>query len=62
MSGVGWYVDSGALRHVTYDMKLFNDLQKQEEAMSVELGDDATYLVKGLNSISFHMSSSDVLE
>jgi hypothetical protein len=30
--------------------------------MSVELGDDATYPMKGLGSISFWMPSSDVLE
>ena len=30
--------------------------------MSVELGDDATYHVRGLGSISFQMNSSDVLE
>jgi hypothetical protein len=30
--------------------------------MSVELGDDATYLVRGVGSISFQMSLGDVLE
>jgi hypothetical protein len=53
VSSVGWYVDSGASRHMTYDRKLFNKLQEQEGGMSVELGDDATYPVKGLGSISF---------
>jgi hypothetical protein len=36
--------------------------QEQEGGMSVELGDDATYPMKGLGSISFQMPSSDVLE
>jgi hypothetical protein len=30
--------------------------------MSVELGDDATYPMRGVGSISFQMPSSDVLE
>jgi hypothetical protein len=30
--------------------------------MSVELGDDATYPMRGVGSISFWMPSSDVLE
>jgi hypothetical protein len=29
-SSVGWYVDSGASRHMTYDRKLFNKFQEQE--------------------------------
>ena len=30
--------------------------------MSVELGDDSTYPMRGVVSISFHVSSGDVLE
>jgi hypothetical protein len=30
--------------------------------MQVELGDDATYLVAGVGSISFQMPSGDILE
>jgi hypothetical protein len=50
---IGWYVNSGASRHMTYDRSLFSRLQEQEGGMSVELGDDATYLVRGAGSISF---------
>lgn len=32
------------------------------KSKSSELGDDATYPMRGLGSISFHMPSSDVLE
>jgi hypothetical protein len=53
VSSVGWYVDNGASRHMTYDKKLFNRFQEQEGGMRVELGDDATYPMKGLGSISF---------
>jgi hypothetical protein len=62
VSGVGWYVDSGASRHMTYDKKIFNRFQEQEGGMLVELGDDAMYPMKGLGSISFQMPSGDVLE
>jgi len=48
----GWYVDSGALRDMTYDMKIFSRLQEQG-VMRVDLGHDATYLVKGVGFISF---------
>jgi hypothetical protein len=47
---------------MTYDKKLFNELQGQGGGMSAELGDDVTYLVKGLSYISFQMPSGYVLE
>jgi hypothetical protein len=43
MSSVGWYVDSGALRHMKYDKSLFNEIWEQEGGMSVDLGDVDTY-------------------
>jgi hypothetical protein len=52
MLSVGWYVDSGALRLMTYARKQFNRLWEQDGGMCVKLGDDATYIVKGLGSIS----------
>ena len=52
MSSVGWFVNIGASRHMTYDRSLFNRFQEQEGCMCVVLGDD-TYLVRGLGSISF---------
>jgi hypothetical protein len=62
VSSVGWYVDSGASRHMAYNKSLFNKFQEQEGGMCVELGDDATYIVKGLGSISFQMPLGDVHE
>jgi hypothetical protein len=59
--GVGWYVYSGAWRHIMYDRKIFSTFQEQG-GMLVELVDDATYLMKSLGSISFQMLSGDVLE
>jgi hypothetical protein len=53
MSSVGCYVDNGASRHMTYDKTLFGMFQEQEKGMYVKLGDDVTYRMKGLKSISF---------
>jgi hypothetical protein len=61
VSSVGWYVDSGALRHMTYDKTLFSGLWEQEGVTSVELGDDATYLMREVGSISFRTPLGDVL-
>ena len=53
VSSVGWYVHSGASKHLTYDTKTFNGFQEQRGGLHVELGNDATYLEKELGSISF---------
>ena len=45
VSRLGWYVDIGALRRVTYDRSLLNMFQEKEGGMSVDLGCDATYHV-----------------
>ena len=44
------------------NMSLFSRIQEEERDMTVELGKDATYLVRGVGSISFQMLSSVVLE
>jgi hypothetical protein len=62
VSIVGWYVGSEALRHMTYDPSLFSRFQEQVGCMSVELGDDATYLVRGVGSISFQIPLGEILE
>jgi hypothetical protein len=45
-----WTVE---LQDTTYDMSLFSRIQEQEGGMTMELGDDATYPVRGVGSISF---------
>jgi hypothetical protein len=62
ISGVGWYVDSGASKHMTFNKKAFNKLQEQEDGIQVELGNDATYLVTKMGFVSFYMPLGDVLE
>ena len=58
MSSVGWYMDSGALRHMTYHRSLFRYFWEQEGGMSAKLGNDATYPVREVGSIPFYMQSS----
>ncbi|KAH9293147.1 hypothetical protein KI387_041654, partial [Taxus chinensis] len=60
--GVGWYVDSGASRHMTLNKAAFFRLKEQHTSMQVELGDDAKYSVTGIGSISFRMPVGEVLE
>jgi len=62
VSSVVWYVDSGASRHMTYGRSLFSRFREQEGGISVELGDDPTYPMRGVRSISFQTPSRDVLD
>lgn len=52
VSSVGWSLESKALRHMTYGKSLFNRLKIKMEVL-VQLGDDTTYHVRGIGSISF---------
>ena len=45
VSRLGWCVDIGSLRSVTYDRSLLNMFLEKEGGMSVDLGYDATYHV-----------------
>jgi len=48
-------------RHNNYENKLSNEISEQERGMRMELGDYTTYPMKGPGSISFQMTSSDVI-
>ena len=62
MSSVGWYVENGDLIHMTYGMSLVNNIQeKNEKYMLIKISNYATYPMRGVDSISFQMPSSDVL-
>ena len=50
---VGWCMDRGALRHITYDRFLFSKFEEQEGGMSMELRDDVSYYMREVGSISF---------
>jgi hypothetical protein len=62
MSSLGWYVDSGASKLLTYYRFLFKNIYKKEDDMGVELGDGATYPMRGVGSIYFKTPTDDVLE
>lgn len=46
-------MDSGASRHMTLTWELFNNLMEQDLEVHVELGNDAKYAIKGVETISF---------
>ena len=48
--------------HMKYDRSIFIGIYYQEGSMSVEFGDDATYLMREVSSISFLTPKSDVFE
>jgi hypothetical protein len=48
VSSVGWYLDIKSSRHMTYNRSPFNRFYEKEGGMSVEVGDNATYHVKGV--------------
>lgn len=51
VSGVRWYVDNGASRHMTANKSSFFRLEERYFDMQVELVDDAKYSVIGMGSI-----------
>jgi hypothetical protein len=57
-----WYLDNGALCHMTEARELFNSLTKKDSGIHVELGDDAKYAVKVEGTILFQLESGGLLE
>ena len=54
-------MDSGTSRHMIGYRSALIDLTKKKHFMHVELGDDATYAIKGVGSTSFQLDSRIVL-
>jgi hypothetical protein len=54
-------MDNGASIHMKYDRSLFRAQNKKGNTI-VDLGDETTYPVRGVDSIFFQMPSSDVIE
>jgi hypothetical protein len=59
MSGAGWYVDNGVSQHMTCN-EISPIFMRKTQACKWSLGDDATYLVTRIGTISFKMPSGDV--
>ena len=55
-----WLVDSGASRHMT-GYKSTLTFRKKPFTVQVELGNDASYEIKGVASTSFLLDSSTIL-
>jgi hypothetical protein len=47
---------------MTFNKKLFNKFHDEDGGMQVELGNEATYLVSGLGTISLRMPLDDDLD
>ena len=60
-SANSWLVDSGALRHMTRFREALTSYMKKKFTNQVELGDDTTYKIEGVVSISFQLDSRIVL-
>ena len=52
-SAESWLVDSGASRHMTGNKNVLADFKQVQFSSQVELGDDASYEIKGIGSVSF---------
>jgi len=53
MMGCVWYLESGALFHMTDDKNLFSALEEKVLKMCIEMGDDKRYNVSTMGTIYF---------
>eukprot|EP00253_Pinus_taeda_P004242 PITA_04242 len=51
-----WLIDSGASRHFTRYKEALSNLVENETNMEIILGDNATYLVKGIGTVTLHLN------
>ena len=56
-----WLIDSGASRHLTGFKEALSDLIEKDTNMKINLGDNATYPVKGTWTVTLHLSQGQVL-
>ena len=54
-------IDSGASRHVTRESKQLHTLSREPSSHAVELGDNKSYIVKGLGSTLLELESGSKL-
>ena len=52
-----WIIDGRASRHMTGDRKQLHTLSKEQPSHALELGDNKSYIVKGLGSTSLKLDN-----
>jgi len=52
-----WVIDNGASRHITGHHKQLKTLSKGNSSYSIELGDNKSYLVRGIGSTSLELEN-----
>ena len=55
--GSVWFLDSGASFHMKGDRDLFTDLDEKDLGVHIEMGNDGSYSVTGIKTISFERES-----
>ena len=60
-TGDTWIIDSGASRHMTGYKENLSKIVEKESRLSVVLGDDANYTVRGFVATSLQLESKDML-
>ena len=56
-----WMIRSGASKYMWGFKGAISNINKNKFSCMVELGDNSTYLIQGVGSTSFQMSSGDLL-
>jgi hypothetical protein len=54
-----WLIDSGASRHITGDRENLSSMKEKETSHKVDLGDNNSYVVKGIGKASIKMESGN---
>jgi hypothetical protein len=57
-----WLVDSGASHHMTMSHKSLTILTEENSQLQVELGDNAKYAIKGVETALFQLKSEKSLK
>ena len=59
---ITWYIDSGASRHMTGVREQFSELSQQAVSHDIVLGDDRSFSVAGIATVTFQRESSSPLK
>ena len=59
--GYIWYLDSGALFHMTGNRDLFSDLEEKDLQQNIEFGDDDRYITTEIGIVTFQRENGSHL-